>query len=107
MNMLLLVGAMEPDTVVEVGKEVSQKALVSGHETWERITAQVGSYIPHAAAALAVLIIGWIVALAIAAVVRGALRKLGSTGDSPSRWPTTVRPNPCRSVTASARGCST
>ena len=34
MNMLLLVAAAGPETVVDVGKEVSQEALVSGHEAW-------------------------------------------------------------------------
>lgn len=81
MNMLLLVGAAGPETVVNAGREVSEKILVSGHEAWARVTAQVadlvGRYIPNVVAAIAVLIVGWIVALVIAAVVRGALRKLG------------------------------
>lgn len=81
MNVLLLAAAAEPNSVVDVGKEVSEKVLVSAHETWLRVTAQVaelvGSYIPNVVAALAVLIVGWIVALAAAMVVRGALRKLG------------------------------
>ena len=81
MNTLLLMAAAGPETVVDVSKEVSQKALVSGHETWERVTAQVpilwAVTFPTSVAALAVLIVGWIVALVIAAVVRGALRKSG------------------------------
>ena len=42
-----------------------------------QVTDLVGRYIPNVVAAIAVLVVGWIVALAIAAVVRGALRKLG------------------------------
>ena len=81
MNTLLLVAAAAPETVVNAGKEVYDKTLVAGHDTWERVTTQVtdlvSRYIPNAVAALALLIVGWIVALVIAAVVRGALRKSG------------------------------
>ena len=81
MNALLLGNAAGTETAVELGKEVTQKAVVTGQETWERVSTQmtdlVGGYLPNAAAALVVLILGWIAALVIAAVVRAALRKLG------------------------------
>ena len=81
MNALLLANAAGPEGAVEVGKEVTQKAVVTGQATWERVATQmtdlVGGYLPNAAAALVVLIVGWIAALVIAAVVRAALRKLG------------------------------
>ena len=55
MNMLLLVAAAGPKTVVDVGKEVSERALASGHEAWARVTSQVtdlvGHYIPNIVAA--------------------------------------------------------
>ena len=41
MNMLLLVAAAGPETVIDVGKEAYEKTLVSGQETWARVTAQV------------------------------------------------------------------
>ena len=81
MNALLFANAAGLDTAVELGKEVTQKTVVTGQETWERVSTQmtdlVGGYLPHAAAALVVLILGWLAALVIAAVVRTALRKLG------------------------------
>ncbi len=50
-------------------------------ETWDKVVSQitelVGAYLPNIAAALAILIIGWIVALIVAAIVRGAISKLG------------------------------
>lgn len=71
MNMLLFAGAAA----------VSEKISVPGQEEWTRVGTQttqfVGHYVPSALAAIAVLIIGWIVALAIAAIVRGALRRMG------------------------------
>ncbi len=77
----LLSQATGPETVVEAGKEASEKAWTLGQETWDRVSTQitelVGGYIPNALAALAVLVIGWIVALIIAALVRGGLRKMG------------------------------
>jgi hypothetical protein len=81
MNTSLLADAAGPEGAVEVGKEVTQKAVVTGQETWERVTTQMtdlmGGYLPSAAAALVVLIVGWIAALVIAAVVRATLQKLG------------------------------
>ena len=81
MSTLLLANAAGPEAAVELGKEVTQKTVVTGQETWERVATQmtdlVGGYLPNAIAALVVLILGWIAALVIAAVVRAALRKLG------------------------------
>jgi len=81
MNALLLANAAGPEGAVEVGKEVTQKAVVAGQATWERVATQMtdlmSGYLPNAAAALVVLIVGWIAALVIATVVRAALRKLG------------------------------
>ena len=81
MNMLLQTDPAGLGSVGEVGKEVSDQVLASGQETWTRVSTQVtdlvGAYIPNIVAALVVLIVGWVVALAIAAVVRGGLRKLG------------------------------
>jgi hypothetical protein len=41
----------------------------------EQITRLVGGYIPNLIAALAILIVGWLVALIISAIVRGVLRR--------------------------------
>ncbi len=41
----------------------------------DQITRLVGAYIPNLVAALAILIIGWLVALILSAVVRGVLRR--------------------------------
>ena len=77
MNVFLLADTAGPNAVGEVGREV----LKTGQETWQQVTTQtsdlVSGYLLNAAWALAVLIIGWIVALVIAAAVRGGLRKLG------------------------------
>lgn len=81
MNMLLSAVAAKLETIVGVGTAMTEKVSVPGQEEWERVGTQtthfVGSYVPNALAALAVLIIGWIVALVIAAIVRGALRRTG------------------------------
>lgn len=42
---------------------------------WDQITRLVGGYIPNFVGALAILVIGWLVALIIRALVRGALRR--------------------------------
>jgi hypothetical protein len=41
----------------------------------ERMAQLVGGYIPNLMAALAILIVGWLVALILSAIVRGALRR--------------------------------
>ncbi|MBU4224696.1 MAG: hypothetical protein KKC71_02605, partial [Chloroflexi bacterium] len=41
----------------------------------DQITSLVGSYIPNLAGAVAILIIGWLVALIASAIVRAALRR--------------------------------
>ncbi|NIO72750.1 MAG: mechanosensitive ion channel, partial [Anaerolineae bacterium] len=52
---------------------------------WDQITRLVGAYIPNLVAALAILIIGWLVALIISAIVRGALRRT-TLDDRLARW---------------------
>lgn len=44
-------------------------------ELWNRILELSGAYLPNLLGALAILILGWIAALILAAVVRGALRR--------------------------------
>jgi hypothetical protein len=67
------------EKVAEVGKEMSGKVVGAGQETWDKVVSQitelVGGYAPSAAAALIVLIVGWIAALLIAAIVRAAVRR--------------------------------
>jgi len=41
----------------------------------DQITQVVGPYIPRIAAALGILVVGWLIALIIAAIVRGLLRR--------------------------------
>jgi hypothetical protein len=81
MNMLLLAGAAQLETVVGVGRAVAEKVSIPGQEEWGRVGTQttefVERYIPNALAAIAVLLIGWLIALVIAAIVRGALRRAG------------------------------
>jgi hypothetical protein len=81
MNMLLLIAATQLDAVAGVNTEASKNITIPGQEEWTRVgtqtTAFMGHYVPNALAAIAVLIVGWIVALAIAAIVRGALRRTG------------------------------
>ncbi len=71
MNTLLLAAAAD----------LENKIPVPSQEEWGRVGTQTtqffGHYVPNALAALAVLIIGWIIALAIAAVVRCTLKKMG------------------------------
>ena len=79
---LLLADAAATDNVVEVGKELSGKVAGAGQATWDRVSGQitelVGGYVPNAAAALGVLILGWIAALVISALVRGGISRLGA-----------------------------
>jgi hypothetical protein len=42
---------------------------------WDQIIRLVGAYIPNLIAALAILIVGWLVALIVSAIVRGVLRR--------------------------------
>lgn len=42
---------------------------------WEQIVQLSASYVPNLLAALSVLVLGWIVALILAAIVRGAMRR--------------------------------
>ena len=53
-------------------------------ELWQQTVQVVSSYVPHLLAALGVLLVGWVAALIIAAVVRGALRRT-SLGDRISK----------------------
>ena len=41
----------------------------------EQIAQLMGGYVPSLIAALAILIVGWLVALAVSSVVRNALRR--------------------------------
>ena len=45
-------------------------------ELFNQIMATIGSYVPNLLAALAVLVLGWIVALIIAAIVRGIVKRI-------------------------------
>ncbi|NIO69488.1 MAG: mechanosensitive ion channel [Anaerolineae bacterium] len=51
----------------------------------EQIVQLVGGYIPNLIAALAILIIGWLVALILSAIVRGVLRRT-TLDDRLARW---------------------
>ena len=42
---------------------------------WESFLGEVGGYLPNLAAALAILILGWLAALLVAKLVRAALKK--------------------------------
>ncbi|MEZ5401560.1 MAG: mechanosensitive ion channel [Bryobacteraceae bacterium] len=44
-------------------------------ELWQQVSAHVTPYLPRLAGALATLVIGWILALIVASVVRGVLRR--------------------------------
>ncbi len=46
-------------------------------EIWNQITRLIGAYIPKLLGALAILIVGWLGPLAVAAIVRGGLRRTG------------------------------
>jgi len=52
---------------------------------WDQITRLMGAYVPNFVAALAILIIGWLVALIVSAIVRGALRRT-TLDDRLARW---------------------
>jgi hypothetical protein len=52
---------------------------------WDQITRLVGAYIPNLIAALAILIVGWLVALIVSAIVRGVLRRT-SLDNRLARW---------------------
>ncbi len=79
-------------TVSDTGKELSEtgqalsgKVVGAGEQTWETLreqfTEMASVYLPKAAAALIVLIVGWVLALCIAAIARGVTRRLART-----RW---------------------
>jgi hypothetical protein len=51
----------------------------------DQITRLVGAYIPNLIAALAILIVGWLVALIVSAIVRGVLRRT-SLDNRLARW---------------------
>ncbi len=59
---------------------LSQGSFFS-QEGWRKLvdsmTELVGGYIPHAVAAVAILIVGWVVALVAAAITRSALNRTG------------------------------
>ena len=65
---------------VGVGKELGDKVAGAGQQTWEQLSAQftdmASGYFPKAAAALIVLLVGWVFALVIAAVLRGVTRRV-------------------------------
>lgn len=46
-------------------------------EIWNQITRLIGAYIPKLLGALAILIVGWLGPSAVAAIVRGGLRRTG------------------------------
>jgi hypothetical protein len=52
---------------------------------WDQITRLMGAYVPNFVAALAILIIGWLVALIVSAIVRAALRRT-TLDDRLARW---------------------
>ena len=52
---------------------------------WDQITRLVGAYIPNFIAALAILIVGWLVALILSAIVRGVLRRT-TLDNRVARW---------------------
>jgi len=60
---------------------VSENATEAGKETWNTLVTQmrdvVGQLLPHLALAIVVLVVGWILALIIAAMVAGVVRRLG------------------------------
>ena len=69
--------------LAEVGQDLGGKVVGAGEQTWETLRTQftemASVYLPKAAAALIVLIVGWIVALIVAAVARSVARRLGRT----------------------------
>lgn len=60
---------------------VTESATEAGRETWSAVVSQVrdivGAFLPHLGAAILVLVVGWILALIISAVVAGVIRRLG------------------------------
>jgi len=52
---------------------------------WEQIVQLVGAYVPNFIGGLAILIIGWLVALVVSAIVRKALRRT-TLDDRLARW---------------------
>jgi Mechanosensitive ion channel, conserved TM helix len=60
---------------------VAESATEAGKETWGAVVHQVrdviGAFLPNLAAAIAVLVVGWILALIISAMVAGVIRRLG------------------------------
>ena len=58
----------------------------------EQMAQLVGGYIPNLIAALAILIIGWLVALILSAIVRGVLRRT-TLDDRLARWAGSVLPD--------------
>lgn len=71
--------------LTEVGQELGVKVVSAGEQTWDTLREQFAEmasvYLPKAAAALVVLIVGWLIALIVAAVARSVARRLGRT-----RW---------------------
>jgi Mechanosensitive ion channel, conserved TM helix len=64
-----------------VPETVTGSATEAGKETWSAVVHQVrdviGAFLPNLAAAIAVLVVGWILALIISAMVAGVIRRLG------------------------------
>lgn len=71
--------------LTDIGQELGGKALGVGQETWEqlraRLTELTTEFLPKGAAAILVLIVGWIIALLLAATARSLVRRLGR-----ARW---------------------
>ena len=66
--------------VLEGAKDIGGTVTGAGRETWEQLSGQftdmASGYLPMAAAAVVVLLVGWIFALVVAAVVRGVTRRV-------------------------------
>jgi hypothetical protein len=54
-------------------------------QIWTQMSETIGGYLPKIVAAIAILIIGWIIALIAAAIVRGAIRRTG-LGSKLANW---------------------
>lgn len=69
--------------LAEVGQELGGKVVGAGQQTWEQLSTQftemASVYLPKVLAALVVLIVGWILALIVAALARGVSRRLART----------------------------
>ncbi|REK17547.1 MAG: hypothetical protein DWQ42_22065 [Planctomycetota bacterium] len=75
--------------LAETGKEFAEKVGEAGQDTWtlvyDKVTQVVAGHLPNVVAALAVLVVGWIIALIISAVIRGVMRRFG-LGERLAAW---------------------